>query len=221
MLLSMHLGPKLLLVVGSITLCSPAYAHNNLFLPGDAYFVGELTEHTQIDAKHTLKLSYRWYHKSKMRCGYAGYKELHIAMSKRLRENLNLAREHANKPPWAYGGHPILVYNRTFPNDYPFFLRFNEKAEQVQKRVFRRNHATATNTRVESADRFNDRHAERIRPLAIAKPPRIPSSKQGQVSGPFIGELEPLKISGSKTKLIILEQGDVEDYASKKSQHNV
>lgn len=59
MLLSMHLGPKLLLVIGSITLCSPAYAHNNLFLPEDAYFVGELTEHAQIDAKQTPKLSRR------------------------------------------------------------------------------------------------------------------------------------------------------------------
>ena len=123
-----------------------AVAHNNLFLPGDAFFSSRFSKdffEKQKDAS-ILDLSYERYAGNCADCTWFAYENLSIRdISPATRENLKKVHDLVFKlfpneaktnpfdkeeSPWF----PIYVYNADFSVSYPVGLKFNETANTEQ-----------------------------------------------------------------------------------------
>ena len=75
-----------------LAVLSSARAHNNLFLPGDAFYSAKFGEgffEAQKD-REVLALPYHRFYGDFMKCGYAGYENFRITgVSPRRRSSMN------------------------------------------------------------------------------------------------------------------------------------
>ncbi len=218
----------ILFVISFIATSTALVAHNNLFLPGDAFFSARFDEDLfdkQKDSKR-LDLPYHRFYGKFMACGYAGYENLAVgAISPKVAENLRkvhtkLFKEFRNgalKAPLdknAKPYFPLLVYNRNYPLAYPIGLKYNEDWAKDQVEDAGKGHAIYDDigdTNLLIADWAS---ADEISPLAIDmdRPPYPEKTEEG---GGVVRE--PVESAAEGLKFVILAGDDILRFAQRKA----
>jgi hypothetical protein len=214
--------PVLLSIVAAC-LVAPAPAHNNLFLPGDAFFSSEFDrDFFKKDATGgTLSFEYHRYAGEFMACGWAGYEKLEMkAVPDPVLHNLRkvhgiLFREFSKSAATSGEGEkrrqyfPIYIYNRDFPLSSPFGIKYNERWAEVQTGEAKMRHAIYDVLGGMNFVIDDWASAKEIAPLAIAKdraPMVSASGETGIVS-------KPVEMPAEKAMFVVLAAGDVEKFA--------
>ena len=203
------------------------HAHNNLFLPSDAYFstAGSKEFLKALDKGEELSISYARYSTSFMACGYAGLENALIeGLPKSTRHNLQstllkLFKEEAGKARTreTNSGHvsyfPILIYNKDFDfSKYPVALKFNENFEKEQTQKAQRDRFVDDRISSKILRKLDKKYAKNVRALDSKSIPKDLTA--------FMGVHEPVVIDGSKIVFVILLDGkepDLADHAEQKS----
>lgn len=216
-----------ILLLTLLILTQRVEAHNNLFLPSDAYFSTFANEAVveQIEAGKALDLPYFRFSKSFMRCGYAGIRNAKItdipeATRKNLTTTLNALfakePEQAKRKRTKDGeeaAFPVLVYNKDFDfAKFPLGLKFNQHFAAEQIELAGRKHSI--DDRVESAKlrKLDAARAKEVRKLDQTSTPKDLK--------PFMGTDEPTVIDGSKIVFIVLlgsTEKDLRDHAEQEA----
>lgn len=201
---------------------SSAVAHNNLFLPGDAFFSARFSKdffEEQKDAS-ILDLSYERYAGDCADCTWFAYENLSIrdvspATLANLKKTHSLLftlfpNEAKTNPfdkeesPWF----PIYVYNADFPISYPVGLKFNESANAEQastdKKVY--DHFDDVDLITEDLASQND-----VAPLTL-------DVSYDDLVTRLNGEIvrEPVTTVAAKLQFLILPGASVREFALKK-----
>ena len=197
-------------------------AHNNLFLPGDAFFSAAFSKDffKGNSAKGDLAFEYHRYAGEFMACGWAGYEKLEVkAVPEPVLHNLRKAHgilfgEFARSAVADGDGgafFPIFVYNRDFPLSSPFGLKYNERWAEVQTGEAKMGHAIYDD--LGGLDFIIDdwASATEIAPLAIAEgraPMVSAAGETGIVS-------KPVEMAAGKAMFVVLAGGDVKKFAQR------
>ena len=199
-----------------------AGAHNNLFLPGDAFFSAALSK-DYFDEKpgDSLAFEYKRYAGEFMACGWAGYENLAVkGISEDVMNNLRKAHgilfsEFARSATAVETNgkknryFPIFVYNREFPLSSPFGVKYNERWAEVQTEEAKMRHAIYDD--LGDPDFIIDdwASARDIAPLAIAEGRAPMVTKSGETGI----VREPVEVQAEKVMFVVLAGGDVKRFA--------
>ena len=220
--------PLTLTAFFALALSAPVAAHNNLFLPGDAFFSAEFSKDFFNERKRdatALTVPYHRYAGNFMSCGFAGYENCKVVdVSKKTRANLEsvhqiLYRDFSPGAPRGADaldltdghepGFPLFIYNREFPLSSPFGVKYNESWVEVQTDEAKMRHAIYDD--IGGIDFVVDdwASARDIAPLAI-----------GKGRAPMVSELgetgvvrKPIEVSGDAVMFVILASADVAEFA--------
>ena len=226
---------KTLTLVTAIALLSSwqACAHNNLFLPGDAFFSAELdreffrTREVNIKggpgAKEEMTFAYHRYAGDFMACGWAGYESLTVTgIPAQVRHNLRkahgilfseFARSASTKSDLGEGAEPkrpyfpIYIYNRDFPLSSPFGVKYNERWAEVQVEEAKMSHAIYDDLGGDGIDFVIDdwASARDIAPLKISDGRAPMVTPDGET-----GIVEkPVEVPAKEVMFVVLAGGDV------------
>lgn len=215
-------GVKLLTLcsIAIVTFAGSAGAHNNLFLPGDAYFSAELKKDF-FDGKRQagdVAFTYHRYAGEFMACGWAGYENLVVkGVPERVLANLRqvheiLFAEFARAAvPAETPYFPIFVYNRNFPLSSPFGVKYNERWAEVQTAEAKMGHAIYDEIGGIEFVIDDWASARDIAPLAIADGRAPMVSAEGKT-----GIVEkPVEVAAGKVMFVVLAGGDVRKFAQR------
>lgn len=214
-----------ILLLTLLILTQRVEAHNNLFLPNDAYFSTFANDAVaeQLKTGKDLELTYFRFSKSFMKCGYAGIRNAKITnLPEATHENLKttLAALLAKEPDKGKrkrtkdgeeAAFPVLVYNKDFDfTKFPLALKFNEHFAAEQIELAGRKHSI--DDRVDSAKlrKLDTTRANDVRKLDQTSTP--------DDLKPFMGTNEPVVIDGSKIIFVVLlgsTEKDLRDHIEK------
>ena len=218
-------GVKIPVLLFSAAVCLglPARAHNNLFLPGDAFFSSEFGRDffkKNVADEKGLSFEYHRYSGEFMACGWAGYEKLKMndvpdAVLHNLRKVHGILFGEFSRSATNVGEgeerrqfFPVYIYNRDFPLGSPFGIKYNERWSEVQTEDAKMRHAIYD---VLGGINFiidDWASAKEIAPLAIAED-RAPMVSANGDTGIVS---KPVEMPAEKAMFVVLAGGDVEKF---------
>ncbi len=192
-------------------------AHNNEFIPGDAYFSFTMYEKFVDSIKdEQVTVPYRRFRRGKRRCGYFGYWNLKIQqINGTIMDNLRAVhqklfrkyRKSDMRRGYKASSFTVLVYNRYFDISNRLCLKYNEDSASLQKKYT--NKVVYDGVRDPESIKENQRLAKRVAGLEM------------KITAPYkkesMGQAKPVVMNAKDLQFVILMDSDYEGYAKRKA----
>ena len=176
-----------------------AFANNQVFLPGDAYFPSTLSIKDLSSSDNSISINYKRFSSTYMFCGYAGYHKAVVnnVSKETINELKNIIKITASSN--INMKIPILIHNKTFNyKKYSPLLKYNENWKEEIKLTPKQQHGHYDPYTNESELHFQDgKYSTTIPKLKLSKP--LHKIKT------FMGSQTPIHINSSEIMFIVLQ----------------